>query len=628
MEPPAPRNAPQRRSPSRPSFQAPTKASLARSHPDILESSLSRSPARKPAQRASKDNLQKDAETRAFGLRDRKALRPSITLGASPSNIPNRSQQSPLTFPSGRLSGLGAFAAPPRRVSKGISASDLFFRSPTTSQKTRIEESMTNTPEDQLASELGSATGAMDFGDIEGPSWHDDFDEPDLPPTPTQLGLERPPGRPKGLLSSSPSMQHAKRGKRRAVGDLEQSPSKLRTVDYGAETEDLTEHVAIMNDDLFPGSVLKKQKLKRELSADLGTLKQDIAKLEGLCEKLDRHEGNIEPHLSDLSSLLISADPSHANSTNLQSNQGTISSFISSLLPFSTKRPPKRVQSSPRLNPFALNHDNQTDSYLSALAPLKLIASSNIISTFKTNSMLEKHQLTLSAPRPFPPNIYKISVSYETNPETQSLVSLSAEIESRTPVYMRKWIDQRLANPLLKLDISGLCWGINRYWEALVSRAQVWAEIEDQHPDLILHNKAVNPAKPSKSDLNKTETLTISDLRRILPQLERTSMLFESKERALKLILTCEITIDEWTGEPDLTPSVCVSSPEFESGSNEKVEQESSKLFHAILTESTDIHSGTAGGSDAQDIINATNCVLNALFEVNGGEPGQGFGKL
>lgn len=236
---------------------------------------------------------------RVFGLRDRKALRPSITLTQSPAGSLNHSQQSPLALSNRRSSGLAAFAAPPRRVSKRISASDLLFQSPTASQETRMQASMENTPEDQLASELGSATG--DFsGDIEAPLLHDGFDEPDLPPTPTQLGLEPPPGRPKGLINSSPSIQHEKWAKRRPAGDLENSPSKLRTVDYGAGLEDLTEHVATMNDSLFPESVVKKRKVRRKLSADLESFKQDIVKLEGLCEKLQQQGEDIGPYMNDL----------------------------------------------------------------------------------------------------------------------------------------------------------------------------------------------------------------------------------------------------------------------------------------------------------------------------------------
>ncbi|KAL4994791.1 hypothetical protein BDV10DRAFT_175971 [Aspergillus recurvatus] len=603
MEPPSPRNASQQRSPLRPSFQAPTKASLARSHPELLERTLSRSPTRTSARSSQGDN-QKEAETRAFGLRDRKALRPSITLTASPADTLNhgRQSQSPFTFSNQRSSGLGAFAAPPRRVSKRMSASDFLFQSPLTSQGTRVEESLLNTPEDQLTAELGSVTG-MDLH--EDTSLHDGFDEPDLPPTPTQLGLEPPPGRPRGLMSSSPSMQHTQWGKRRATENPENSPSKLRTVDNGNDPE---ASIVTINDAPFPESIVKKRKLKRELSAELESLKQHIAKLEGLCDKLDKKEEDIEPYVNNLSPLLISTDPSHANSTNSHSNDETISSLISTLLPFSTKRPQRPRHMSADLNPFSLGQSAQADPYLTALAPLKITASSNTITKSESGMFVERHQITLSAPRPFPPKVYKIEVSYETNPETQSIVSLAASVDGTTLDYLQQWINKRLETPLGRLDVSGLCWGINRYWEALVSRAQIWAQIWDQHPALIPgRNRPIS--QKVDSDLN---------IRRILPHLERTSMLFKSKQRNLEALLSCELIINNWTKEPELRPTICVSTSGYDSSSDEKVEQESKKLFEAVLNESMKQQLGTAGGSEAEAVVKATNCVLDALFGVNG----------
>ncbi|KAL3460546.1 hypothetical protein BJX64DRAFT_182904 [Aspergillus heterothallicus] len=622
MEPPAPRNVLHRRSPPRPSFQAPTQASLARSHPDILERALSRSPSRKSARQGSRDDdkQQNVDETRGFGLRDRKALRPSITLTASPKNHVGRGNQSPLSFPSRRSSGLGAFAAPPRRVSKRISASDLLFHSPITSQETRVESSLMNTPEDQLASELGSATGVADVGDddLEGLSLHDGFEEPDLPPTPTQLGLERPPGRPRGLLSSSPSKERL--GKRRAMGDLEQSPSKLRIVDYGAEHADSTEHFTAENDVLLPQSVFDKRKLKRELSKGLDSLKRDVSKLEALCEQLERHGENVEPYLSDLNSLLLDAEPFYTTSTNSRLNTQTVSSLISTLLPFSSKRPIKSLGDSPEINPFALDRGAQTKSYLSAFAPLKLTASSNMIPSSTSDPLLERHQLILSPPPPFSSSLFRVSVSYETDPERQSLVSVSAEIEGNTPVYVRQWTKTRLANPVLKLDVSGLCWGINRYWEALMSRAQIWAQIEEKHSDLLSTSSKPrgfrNTNTPSLWTSEDTEMLTISNLRQILPHIERTSMIFVSGDKSL--LLSCQLTLDEWTGEPELTPDICISTAGFDNHQGEKIAQDLKKLFQTIILSerSKGSQSGTAGGFDIQAILKAADSVLGSLFRL------------
>lgn len=204
----------------------------------------------------------------------------------------------------------------------------------------------------------------------------------------------------------------------------------------------------------------------------------------------------------------------------------------------------------------------------------------------------------------------------------QSLVSLSAKVDERPQDYLQQWVNKRLQNRLLKLDVSGLCWGINRYWEALVSRARIWAQIEDLHSYLIpSRNKSTHFGKSMKVGdlhLRNAEIITTSNMRQILPHLERTSMIFESKQKSLAALLLCELTIDEWSGEPELVPTICISTSEFDGGSSEKVEHEAKKLFETMLSENTKHQAGSAGGSDGQAIIKATSCVLNVLFGKDG----------
>ena len=276
-----------RRSIDRASYQSPTRASLARSHPDVLQRALSRSPTKSP-QRTTQ-HAQDPSEARVFGLRGRKALRPSIGMTGSPLDPFKKSVVSPAR----RASGIQAFAAPPRRVSRRIVPSDLMFQSPTAAKRTAPEASVTNTPEVQLASELDGATGGGDgAGDLpgdldQGPSLHDEFEEPDLPPTPTQLGLEKPPDRPMGLGSSSPSAR-ARFGKRQ--GDIP-SPSKLRSVEYGADEEGRSENTDTTGRALLPEPVSKKRKLKKQLTAEVEQLKKDIAELERWSGNLDQEGG-------------------------------------------------------------------------------------------------------------------------------------------------------------------------------------------------------------------------------------------------------------------------------------------------------------------------------------------------
>ena len=266
----------------RPSFQSPTKASLARSHPDILARAISRSPTR-PANKGSKNGREQELiDSRTFGLRDRKALRPSLTADANPTDGSPRRQSS----------GLAAFAAPPRRVSRRIASSDLAFGTPEAKPQNVTEQPPEDTPEDQLASELGSATGGFGANNVDANSLpleeDEGLQEPDLPLTPTQLGLEKPPGRPKGLSSSSPTAQYEKRTRKRINDTTKPSPLRLKNFNFDAERDDLPETSLAMDPGLTSESVLRKQKARKELSLELQQLKDDVAELENWTEKLNK----------------------------------------------------------------------------------------------------------------------------------------------------------------------------------------------------------------------------------------------------------------------------------------------------------------------------------------------------
>ncbi|GKZ21451.1 hypothetical protein AbraIFM66951_006154 [Aspergillus brasiliensis] len=611
MNDPAPQDDSQQRTIQRMSYQAPTRASLARSHPTLLETENNKSPAK---------SMQKpnQARTRALGLRDRKALRPSLTSTASPLGSLKGSKQSPASSLSGRRSsGLAAFAAPPRRVSTRITASDLVFRSPSASQQsTEKLPPPTDTPENQLASELDSATGDIDVNEaLRQPSFQDILDEPDLPPTPTQLGLERAPGRPKGLLSSSPSSQPGKWGRRRNTDGREQSPSKLRKVDYG-EAGESAESGLLLDRTSLPEEILTKRKLKNKLASELQQLKKEISELETWSKDLAQDDASDERDLTGLITLLAAENP--PQSTPTAPGETSISSLISSLLPFATKGPPKATPKAPPVNPFALGENAQTEAYLTALAPLQLTAYSETVPNSTPDLVLERHTLKFSAPSPFPSNRYKVSITCDVNPETQTVVSISASQkngeDARTPEDLRRWIDTRLANPLLKLDVTGLCWGINRYWEAMVSRAELWLHMEEQHADLISgHPKR---SQETKAKSSSSQPLGMSELRQILPHLERASMLFESKSGSLKVLVSCQLTLDEWTSEPQLLPGLSVSLvSESDSGSRRKVDQESKRLFQSILNPNENNQAGSSGsGVPASTILRATDCVLHALL--------------
>jgi hypothetical protein len=123
-------------------------------------------------------------------------------------------------------------------------------------------------PDEQLASELDSATRELEHSGLLGPlPLPDDYEEPELPPTPTQLGLEQRPERGGRDLLSSPS---AGRGRRKAP----LGPSGL------GEAIDLAVPGRASEDRKVPEAVRKKEAMKSELEAQLDKLKADVAQLE------------------------------------------------------------------------------------------------------------------------------------------------------------------------------------------------------------------------------------------------------------------------------------------------------------------------------------------------------------
>ena len=289
------------RSSGQPSFQSPTRSSLAKSHPEVLERALSRSPSRQPlgVERTEGDDLSENT----VGLRGRKALRPSLGGTSSPLKPPRMSENAPVLSPSRRASGIQSFTKPPRRLSKKIVPGDFWFGSPTRKQPLSVEPDVSHTPESQLALELGSATREtnahqpMDTG-LDGGFMYDDL-EPDLPPTPTQLGLEKAPDRPSALPSSSPSARREKKTKRKAFDLLQGSP--LKTMRFRPQSPDVSGSSTSVSQDDLSAAVLEKRKLRKSLTKKLQNLTDEVDELTKWTGKV---ESGLNPSSEDLNSLL------------------------------------------------------------------------------------------------------------------------------------------------------------------------------------------------------------------------------------------------------------------------------------------------------------------------------------
>jgi hypothetical protein len=137
-----------------------------------------------------------------------------------------------------------------------------------------------------LALELGSATRDAEIDMGPDPGFMDeDIFEPDLPPTPTQLGLEKAPDRPRGL-SSSPSMRLEKRSKRRGTNPLFESP--LKAVNFQSPpSEDSEDTETASYQEGFSVAVREKQSSRKKLAADLRRMREEVEELEAWAKKIE-----------------------------------------------------------------------------------------------------------------------------------------------------------------------------------------------------------------------------------------------------------------------------------------------------------------------------------------------------
>ncbi|KAL1953510.1 hypothetical protein VTO42DRAFT_2644 [Malbranchea cinnamomea] len=455
----------------------------------------------------------------------------------------------------------------------------------------------------------------------------DDPGEPALPPTLTKLGLQSP-ARPRDLSRSSsgwrPSMRKAKRRKIREV--LEPNLPKRNAVpEYGVYRDFSTAPDNLLTNGIFPDEIRRKAKLRDDLASQLDRIKRDISQLE---YEARRSEGNhslpppSDEYIKRLKALLTTSNLSCTPPQPQCRISPLISSCLSFLLPFSVSRPIPRVnRDAPASSPVTKSvvHDGPSGrlSFLALFTPLTLLehtttlaSSSNNLNSLRTNSSFVRcHVLTLSSPCDFPPQTYQIQVIVHTDPESHSVISISVadspsnSFETRIPSIpapLRTWISSRLSNPLLNRDVPGLCWGICRYWEAAMSRANAWAQLDN-----LLSRLCQETLPPQAIMLSRLEEATP---RRLVPHFDRSSFLFSLQGRSNrpKLLITCSLTLDVWTGEPKMHPGICVIGTGVD---NSDLEPEVRQVFWNVIKHPSDF--------DSDRLLSATEAVLRMFYENN-----------
>ena len=514
--------------PKRASFQAPTQSSLARSHPNLVRQT---------------------AESERSGGK-RRSLRHEV-LGRRPSNIQTQGPAEPsVTSTTPEQQGevgkdlVNAAATSKQRLSGAIAKT--FANGPPKLPRSRQPLLNRQPPVPELIDPLQDAyleTDHLSSGHRQRERKKNEKGEPELPPTPVDLGLAKP-DRPRGLASSSPRSGSGRKRNtssnvvtssplKRKLQAPEQSQAGLRgggpasrhvpeepaSSDVEQEvSEETVEEAAEMS---------KKRSTRDKLRSQLNHLQADMARLEELMQKNEDAPDEIwDPVLAQLlTAKNVSCDPDYKSPTSRSSSPS---------LPWKIDLGPSPMPFLTLFAPGSFQLDTQT-------------------STSSINEQL--HQVftfILSSSGPYPPHAFGAQIRVLANAETQSVRSIElVKLTDKTEhVSLTKWIDQRLDSQLHRLDVSGLVWGMGKYWEACRNRAMVWMRM-----DAAFNGKGGTLLK----DVDE-KAMTPAKLRTLMTHHKRTSMTFDIESKAArskkgskeknttKVLLKWELDLD-WVGE-------------------------------------------------------------------------------
>ena len=289
---------------SRASFMSPTKASLARFNPSLLPRPKVAASAPRLGQTSIKQQSVHKVRKETTGNDSARMSQPTTPTreldGQYQTGVTTMNARAATASPGRTTRSLGGgMSAAPRRRSHTPGRASLPMKTTGTTPEVNaaasppeaaeekidtVQEIMDSQLEQELQDGAGRRGGRVANVDkaVNIP-YQAEPEEPELPPTPTELGLEPPPERPKGLLFSSPS----RRARKKRGASLKSSP--LRPRDPPSEKPPEMTFSPLMKPaplqqvarPVVDEALSRNQKERDKLSRQLQSLQADVARLEG-----------------------------------------------------------------------------------------------------------------------------------------------------------------------------------------------------------------------------------------------------------------------------------------------------------------------------------------------------------
>ena len=351
--------------------------------------------------------------------------------------------------------------------------------------------------------------------------------EPNLPSTPSQLGLEPPRERPKGLLFDSPS----KRLKRKRRSTAKSSPLKSPAVlpDHSLQRQktpaaslgprryiantpkppprpgdahlrqlrnrlgELEKQLQDIEDKLLRQILLSSWHQNRSQEGkDTAKRKKDVVQRSAKIVQLRDEVLQIQ---AAQSTDQVRAGPEAIDQGEVSANAPTLTQRLANFLPFATRAPPSEPRPpSPKNN--AVTQALDLDKLQPTTEPFTITTSDTLLlPSTEDKILLQQQKVTMSAPHQILTCDLQLTANVATHKISQlDIQALSSWAEPELGSWLRQTHNQQMA-----LAALGSVFG--RYWEAAQLRSGCWISCREDFKDLVVNPPSEFSTNPPPSHL-------------------------------------------------------------------------------------------------------------------------------
>jgi hypothetical protein len=604
---PAPYDAAQT-TPGRPSFAAPTRASIARYNPQLLarpssaghgdgrprsRGDTSRAPETEPVPETQSNAEDLDANmAMSMNAKDLPVEGDKGRLAGTEAPPTLQPSEVELTRPTEEISSTAAHRGPGRVALQDPETFDRPVGAASTKEAAQPATAGKTVPNPLRSSDLPSLPVASQTAELANSRGSENEVQPDLPPTPVQRGLEDPivTMPPSGIHNTPSKRPKRSRGTKIKPSPLKPPPEPEAGLEVGRSPKRRrTEYPARHLVPIDPHA--ETRRIRDKLLKEVEQLQKDVAIAEQENERLrlgyqSNKKSTEPPNPDELVSLLQRWT---TESSPKQSFQKPTSIFhaISSFLPFSPRSRPK-IETPPKEIPVSHLPAFQNDQllYLQLFTPLTYTSTVTLLPSTPpepdaiptSGELFQNHTITAKAPS----GIFSARLSITVSTTSFSISHLEIQgLDTCAEAEFGRWARERARGKgFLGRDVNAICIGMARWYEVALRRARFWCTIESElvtedgrkrsteglkarrkwrrrpvNEEAEEHGGEEGADEVLEAENEKEKVWTRKQL---LPQMKRSSLVLANDSVELRIEWT--IVID-WTGEAESCISASARVP-------------------------------------------------------------------